>query len=383
MTTREQTQQQLDPAASFELRRAILLVLAILPALMLTLAVVRFLNSSSPATALVAIGLVAAACSILAVAISPARAPVPRSVHVVVLGLSIGAMLVDVAAGWSTDPTGRNNLIPIAVGILTLALSPYRPPHELAVGTGISTTLVGAIALLHAHISPSTVLPWIHVITWTAPVLALSLGATVFGYGMVREFDRWRREVASKTIETAPVLRQEIRREVQRNRVSILNQDVVPLFARVLERGDITETDRAEAAAIAAAIRGVMVAEVDRNWLESGVARFLPGGVSEDHPVVDPDRLSSLMSVDERAALRALLLAMFTAPSFDPRGFRIHFVGEPRKVRATVHAHLDHRERATRSILDPYLAVMRVMFPGLTLKTSPSAIRLEFSYGRS
>jgi hypothetical protein len=382
VSTRELTQQQLDPAASFELRRAILVMLAILPALLLTLAVVRFLNSSSPATALVAIGFVAVACAILAVAISPARAPVPRFVHVVVLGLAVAALVVDVAAGWSSDPTGRNNLIPIAVGILTLALAPYRPPRELAVGTVVATVLVGAIALVHAQISPSSVLPWVHVIAWTAPVLALSLGATVFGYAMLREFERWQSEVASRTIETAPVLRQEIRREVQRNRVSILNRDLVPLFARVLERDEVTEEDRAEAALIAEAIRGVMVAEVDRNWLDGGVARFLPGGVGDDNPVSDPDRLSPLMTVDERAAVRALLLAMFSAPSFDPTGFRIDFVGEPKKVRATVHARIDHRDRATRSIIDPYLAVMRVMFPGLILKTSPSDIRLEFSYGR-
>ena len=383
MNRRELTQQQLDPAAGFELRRAITLVLAVLPALMLTLAVVRFLGSSSPLTALVAIGLVAAACVILAVAISPARAPVPRLVHVTVLGLGVGALVVDVAAGWSSDPTGRNNLVPIAVGILTLALAPYRPPRELAIGTGVTTAVVGTIALVHAQLSPSSVLPWIHMIAWAAPVLALSLGATVFGYGMVRELEQWRREAASKTIETAPVLRQEIRREVQRNRVSILNRDVVPLFARLLERGDVTEADKTAAAAIADSIRGIMVADVDRNWLESGVARFLPGGGGAGNPVVDPERLSSLMTVDERAALRALLLAAFTAPSFDPDGFRIEFVGEPRQVRGTVRARLDHRERATRSMLAPYFAVMRVVFPGLRLKTSQSDIRLEFSYGRS
>jgi hypothetical protein len=383
MTARELTQQQLDPAASFELRRAILMVLAILPALMLTLAVVRFLNSSSPATALVGIGLVAVACAVLAVATSPARAPVPRVVHVTVLGLGVGALLVDVAAGWSSDPTGRNNLIPIAVGILTVALAPYRPPRELAVGGLVASGLVATIALVHAQIAPSSVLPWIHVVTWTAPVLALSLGATVFGFGMVRELERWRGEVDSKALDTAPVLRQEIRRDVQRNRVSILNRDVVPLFAQVLERGEITETHKAEAAAIAGAIRGVMVAEVDRNWLESGVARFLPGGGDDTSPVIDPDRLSPLMTVDERAALRALILAIFSAPSFEPNGFCIEFLGEPRQVRGTLYAHLDHRERATRSIVDPYLAVMRVMFPGLNLKISPTAIRLEFSYGRS
>ena len=382
MTGRELTQQQLDPAASFELRRAILLVLAILPALMLTLAVVRFVGSGSPLTTLAAIGLVAAACGILAIAISPVRAPVPRVVHVTVLCLGIGALVVDVAAGWSSDPTGRNNLVPIAVGILTLALAPYRPPRELAIGGGVTTVLVGAIAFVHAQVAPSSVLPWIHVIAWAAPVLALALGATVFGYGMVRELEQWRREAASKSIETAPVLRQEIRREVQRNRVAILNRDVVPLFAGVLERGEVTEADKTAAAAIADAIRGIMVADVDRNWLESGVARFLPGG-GEGNPVVDPERLSSLMTVDERAALRALLLAAFTAPSFDPDGFRIEFVGEPRRVRGTVHARLDHRERATRSMLAPYFAVMRVVFPGLRLKTSQSDIRLEFSYGRS
>lgn len=383
MTTRELTQQQLDPAAGFELRRAILLVLAILPALLMTLAAVRFMNSSSPLTALVAIGLVAVACAIVAVAISPARAPVPRFVHVTVLVLGVGALVTDVSAGWSSDPNGRNNLIPIAVGVLTLALSPYRPPRELAVGGVVISGVVGAIALAHAQVSPSSVLPWLDVVTWIAPLFALSLGATVFGYGMVRELERWRDHVASKAIATAPIVRQEIRRDVQRNRVSILNRDVVPLFARVLERGDVTDADKAEAAEIADAIRGVMVAEVDRNWLDSGVARFLPGGVGDDNPVIDPDRLSPLMSVDERAALRALILAMFSAPTFHPDGFSIEFTGEPRQVRGTLSAHLDHRDRATRSIVDPYLAVMRVMFPGLTLKISPSAIRLEFSYGRS
>jgi hypothetical protein len=383
MSTRELTQQQLDPAAGFELRRAILLVLAILPALMLTLAVVRFRNSQSPLTALVAIGLVAAACAIVAIAISPARAPVPRIVHVAVLGLGTLAAVIDVAAGWSSDPTGRNNLVPIAVGILTLALAPYRPPRELAVGTVVTGAVVGAVALVHAELTPNTVLLWIQVLAWVAPVLALGFGATVFGISVVRELARWQGELASKAIETAPVLRQEIRREVQRNRISILNREVVPLFARVLDRGEVTEADRAEAAAIADAIRGVMVAESDRNWLEGGVARYLPGGVGDENPVVDPHRLSALMTVDERAALRVLLLAMFATPTFDSKGFHIHFVGEPRQVRATVQARLDHRDRATRSIIDPYLAVMRVMFPGLTLNTTSSAFRLEFFYGRS
>lgn len=383
MTNREPTQQQLDPAASYELRRAVLILLAILPALLVTLVVVRLLNSTSPLTALVAIALIAAACGILAFAIGPSRAPVPRWVHIAVVGLTLLALVVDVAAKWSTDPTGRNNLIPIAVGILTMALAPYRPPRELAVGSVVSSAVVGSVALVQAQTSASTVLPWVQVVAWSAPVVALSLGATVFGYGIVKELERSRREAASRILETGSVLRQEISREVHRNRVSILNRDVIPLFARVLERGEITDADRAEASAIAGSIRGIMVAEADRTWLESGVARFLPGGVGDQNPVVDPDRLARLMTVDERAAVRALLVAVFAVPSFDPAGFRLEFSGEPGRVRGLVHAPLDHRERATRSIVDPYLAVMRVLFPGLTFKATSSAIRLEFSYGRS
>jgi hypothetical protein len=128
-------------------------------------------------------------------------------------------------------------------------------------------------------------------------------------------------------------------------------------------------------------MRGVMLADVDRTWLESGISRFLPGPA--DRYLDDPDRLSSLMSVDERAALRALLLAIREVPGFSAEGFRIVFTGEPRRVRCEVQADLNYRERATRSIIDPYLAVMRIMFSGIVLKTSPSALRLEFSYERS
>jgi hypothetical protein len=380
VTGRELTHQQLDPAGSFDLRRAILLVLTILPLLLLTVAVVRFLNASSPLTALLGIGLIAGACGILAYAISPTHAPVRRGTHIVVLGLAVAALAVDAAAGWNADPTGRNNLIPIAVGILTLALAPYRPPAEIAVGGGVCTVAVGSIAFAHAALGSSTVLPWIHVVGWTAPVVAMSTGAAVFGFSMVGELERWRRESASSVIERVPEVSQEIRREVQRNRIDILNRDVVPLFARVIADGEVTDSDRSEAAGISDAMRGVMVADVDRNWLESGVARFLPGP-ADDH-VADPERLSSLMTVDERAALRALLLAVFSTPTFDGDGFGILFTGEPRQVRCEVLAHLNHRDRATRSIIDPYLAVMRVMFPGVVLKTTPSAIRLEFSYER-
>jgi hypothetical protein len=383
MSVRELTQQQLDPAAGYELRRPILLMLAILPVLLVTLAVVRFLNSSSPVTALVAIALVATACVVLVVVTSPSRAPVSRLSHMLVLALALAALLVDVAAGWSTDPNGRNNLIPIAIGVFTLVLAPFRPPRELAVGGILTAILVGAVAQLHAHVTPSTVLPGVHVVTWAGPVLALSLAAAVFGFSMLRELDRWRRKAATLRLHTSPVLRQEMSRAVQRDRVSVLDREVVPLFSRVLERGEVTEEDQRQARAIAESIRTIMVADVDRSWLESGLARHLPGGVGDQSPVVDPNHIAPTMGLDGRAAMRALLLELFRSPGFEPASLRIVFSEERGQVRVALDARVHLADRASRASLDPYLAVLRVLFPGMTLKIIPSSIRLEFMYGRS
>ena len=44
-----------------------------------------------------------------------------------------------------------------------------------------STLIVASLAVVHASLAPSTVLPAVHVISWTAPVVALSLAAAVFG----------------------------------------------------------------------------------------------------------------------------------------------------------------------------------------------------------
>jgi hypothetical protein len=157
----------------------------------------------------------------------------------------------------------------------------------------------------------------------------------------------------------------------------------VPFFADILRENVVTAKDVERAREIADDIRAVMVAGVDRGWLHLIVDQavtalrleWLSGEV-----VVDPGRRAQAMTLDQRSAVRAFIGALFAHPGFSSRAFAITVAATPTGSRVVVEARLDCAETQMRSELEPFFAVMRVLFVELSYEFVQPALTLQFSY---
>ena len=174
-------------------------------------------------------------------------------------------------------------------------------------------------------------------------------------------------------------------RSVHDDRVSILNNTVVPFFAEILERDAVNEEDRLRSQSIANKIRSAMVADVDRSWLDSVMDQLAvergDSTVPGSEVVQDPHRAASDMTTEQRIVVRAVILALVDHPGFDSDGFAIMIVRKGSAAAVTLTAKLDDDESITRSGLAPYLAVLRIAFGDLHVTFQRPALTLKFSYG--
>jgi hypothetical protein len=171
---------------------------------------------------------------------------------------------------------------------------------------------------------------------------------------------------------------------VHDDRVSILNESVVPFLRVVMKQDAVTATDRDRARSIASTIRSAMVADVDRSWLDSILDRLAAdrsdSAVPGSEVVQDPHRAASGMTTEQRVVIRAVLLALYDHPGFDSDGFAILITVNGSVASVTVTAKLDDDESVSRSDLAPYLAVLRIAFGDLQVAFQRPTLTLKFSY---
>ncbi len=375
-TQPELTRQQLDPVGTLDGRPLIIgfAVLALGYALFTT---VRSLEHiANPLLAALAISALAFACAIALVETSPQRAPFTSGAH-----LSVH-LLVLTAAGLShASQAGANDFIQddwaaLALGILLFALGPYRPVDELAALGTTSAILIGFLTVIRLPELAGALPPITYLFASTLGLLGLTYASAAYNGWMLRALERWRNWNVNTSDLRIDAVADGISRAVHRDRVSILEGDVLPFFHDLLERADVTEADRARAAAISTAIRTVMVAEADRSWLDELVATF---GKTRSMTVDDTHSLASAMGANQRTALRALLVALHDEEHFVNGELRIGSDADRRVNSVAMRVTLT--EPAARAALRPYFAVMRIVFPDFRVKPSRSALIIRFSYG--
>ncbi|WP_349903364.1 hypothetical protein [Parafrigoribacterium humi] len=379
---RERTRQQLDPAGVTGMRPVTIAaaVAAFVYALAMTLREPDHLRY--PVLAALALVLLAVACCILVVQSAPLRAPLTATTHFFIHLFALGSATLSVAASWGANRYVADDWAPVSLGILLLALSLYRPSRELAGAGSLAAIYLGFLVLLEVPTLSIPAPPVALVIAAVTPMLAICFGSAVFGASFVSALERWqsRAELATRRMTTQ--LRAGIVRSVQQDRVTILNKDVLPFFTEVLSRGEVTIADRERAAMIADSIRGLMVAEADRSWLEQ-VVEHTGYGRERGHVagfVHDPHRLAPMITTRQRTAMRALLVALFDEPGFDHQSLRFDFARRGGKCVGVLTAAVDSPDYAVRTALAPYFAVMRVVFSDLHIELSQSRLELRMSY---
>ncbi|QNE45840.1 hypothetical protein F1C58_02225 [Glaciihabitans sp. INWT7] len=395
MTTVERTRQQLDPAGTTGVGPVaiFLAVGAFLYAVVMTIG--GRAEISHPLFAVLALAFLAIAGAILIACSSPNRAPLTAASHAAVHSTAMAAIVCEAIGQAGSNAYIRDDWGPATLGILLVALGPYRPAREIAGGGLISAISIGIITYFEVPSLVTPGPPLAFIVLAVTPMLALSLSAAMFSKGVVASIERWQQRAQAASVSLVREFRDGIARSVQQDRVTILNRDVLPFFTEVLASDTITEVlasdtitdaDRERARSIADSIRSVMVEEVDRSWLESlmeltGVERTSRRGAA-GVVVEDPSRVAGAMSIGQRTAIRALLVALTNIPGFTRDHLRIVLSDYGGRGHGVITAHLPLGDSVLRSTFAPFLAVLRAVFTQLEVDFVHPELTLRFSYDR-
>lgn len=378
-TTEPVTIQQLDPLGTLDGRPISVSAAA---AVLVLGTVMSWLNSDAivyPLLAIAALLLIASASATLVVATSPLRARFSGRMHALVVGLLVFAYALSTASLGGQDSLVNDYWGTMVIGIMCMAIAPYRPVKDLVTVGVVAAIVTGIITLVQPSASSSDVPPMIAVLASMTPVLALSLGGSAFARSLAQSHAQWElraRRAAHRQLERQHV---SVARSVQQDRVTILNRDVVPLLVALTKRGIVSPDDRTRAAEYSESIRDLMVTEVNRSWLESIVANSF-GARGVGSRVRDPHRLAAAMTASQRTALRAAVLAVATGDELDRDSVRLAIEKTPSGAIIIVHATVTSSEPSWRSSLAPYFAVLRVVFTGLQVSYHSPSLIVRFTY---
>jgi len=376
--------QQRDPLAARAGRPVTLLILAAAPVFAGMMAWFNHDDIEHPWLAVLSLLLTVAASVVFGVASSPLRAPLTRSALIASVSVAFGAFLAQVMALGADNAFLRDDWAALCLGFVVLAASPYRPRAELAGIGGIAAIAIAIVTLGQIGSFETVAPPSAFAIVAALPVVALSLAAAAFSSTINASLDEWDRNAAvavSKLTENGTEL---IERSVQQDRVTLLNRQVVPFFTAVVEAGALTEADRERARQLSESIRAIMVAGVNTSWLDAlvdeGRTRRGLDSTATEVGVLDPERRASEMSTAQRTAVRALLGAVFGDPSVIPDSVRLSLAGGRRHTEVVLTAALDGDDAPTTLAIEPYVAVLRVVFDALAVDVVGALLTVRFSY---
>lgn len=382
----ESTAQQLDPLGTLSGRR-LTIVGAALALLYAVVATARdFDDIARPAVAITAVVVLAAGCVGLVVGSDPRVAPFTRRRMLLVLTSGLVAAVLSAYSTWRQNEFVRDDWGPVAVGVLLLAFAPFRPWGEiLRWGLGASG-IVAALAVVQLPYLVSVAPPFVLVSAAVAPVLGMTVASATFCRVLVGSVVEWDSRAARAREVDVGRVREGMARSVQQDRVTILNRDVIPFLTEVLDRDAITEEDHDRARSISDSIRGVMISEAGRSWLEELVLQHgrqgMPAGVPPGGVVSDPDRVAEFMDAEQRSALRALIDDLLRTPVLELGTIGIRLAARGSQCDVEVSAVLQMAPGRARSRISPYVAVFRTAFDDVRVERRGPALVLRFSYAR-
>jgi hypothetical protein len=378
---REASLQQRDPLALMIGRPTIYLAAVGVPVFAGVMIWLNRHDISNVAAAIASLALTAITGLLFAFASSPLRAPLTTNVLVAITIGSIATAVFAEIAMWSTNGSVRDDWGAAVVALYLLALAPYRPARQIALAGLVSAAVVAVLTFAQASDEQYDYPSYVYAFIAVTPILVVSLGAARFARDLVRGLDVWEKRDTMSTSVLDLSDRQWIARSVQQDRVTLLNQEIVPFLSEMLARDDLTERDREQALKYSSAIRAIMVAEIDRTWLDY-VLGEASGSGGWNGSLVDESLRAESMSTDQRTVVRAFVVALHAQPGFSNESMVIELEADGDRTYATVSAVFEATDYVMYNALEPYFAVMRLLFDDLSVGYQHPALTLRFSYGQ-
>ncbi|WP_150307025.1 glycosyltransferase family protein [Planctomonas psychrotolerans] len=382
---REPTAEQLDPLGALSGR--LLTVGGALVAFGYS-AVLTIRDSDEidrPAFAISSLLVLAGACLALVFGSRTRQSPFSSRRHGFVIAASLVAFLLLAYSQWGRSDDDRQVWGAFSVGVVLLAIAPYRPWREILHGGVVASAFVALVTVAEfpalASDTPDLVLLCIAL----TPIIGMTIASAAFSRVIVASLDEWRVHVAEVSARLDAEARQAVARSVQQDRVTVLNRDVVPFLTDILRRDAIGGNDARRARQISDSVRRIMVAESERTWLDEFISghRHLLGAPGDGVEVVcDSSRVADSMNVEQRAVLRALIAALLYDLPLQPGSLTVWLTTADDGYEGELDARLAPSGSRTRGHLTRYAAVFRAVFRDVRFEYRHSALTLKFSYGR-
>ncbi|WP_152970319.1 hypothetical protein [Frigoribacterium sp. RIT-PI-h] len=337
----------------------------------------RATGGSSPWTAAGAPAAVAAGGVVLVVAATPLRAPFGSGALWCVAGACAASGVLSALATAGSNPFVRDDWAGIAAGVLLLGVAPYRSAREILAAGGAVAVVLAVVVLVEAPGFVTPVPTASYVVVALTPLLALTAASATFSNVLVGHVEGWVSRATGFRRASTDDLRVTLARSVQQDRVTVLNREVVPFFARLVESGRIGEGDADEARRVADSLRASLVADADATWL---ARRLAAPGRRVPTEVVDPDRLADRLGPEHRTALWALFAAVDDVEVVDARSLRVELEAEEARVDIAIELAVESSAAAAQRSLAPCLTVLRLVSGDLRVDRKPSHLTLRFSY---
>ena len=302
------TLERLDPLAAAAARPvttgAAVLALAV-PTAVIAL---RTHEITQPAWLVVSYAALFAAVVILLNRSHPTR-PVWTAPSAQVFQVLLVIMLITSAA----STLGANALVrddwgPIAVGILLVATTPYRPAREIVLWTVVHSLICAAVAIVQEPFFATDFPVLTYAVAGSVAVAVMGFTAAAYARSLTHSTQLWQTRAWEAAAAAARENRGAVARSVQQQRVSLLNREVVPYLHRVVASPTVSDDDRDEARRLSDSIRTLLVADVERSW-----AQLMLDDLVAKHPQLniraradDPENRGGQAVLERRTLVRAL-----------------------------------------------------------------------------
>lgn len=303
-----------------------------------------------------AILLVALAGVVATVTASPFRAPFRMRSHVLVLGISLLAFVLDELAQLGANELVHDDWGLVTVPIFLFVVSGMRPAQEVLIGGLVAALVVGVTAAVVSPFVSVEVSPFTRASIAMTSIVAPACASAAFARAALR---RLLREPARR--DGIPTVADMVRLSVQQETIARLEAEVVPLLSEIVAADALTEADGRRARSLATGLRTALLAELRRDWLsEAGFA------------VTDRQGYVERMDPDQRTAIRSLLAAL---PVLDPdRPGTAVLVGQD--LEAVLELTVPVSARPPRAALGPLMPVLRTVFRHVDLRSDEHAVVL-------
>lgn len=353
----EATLQQQDPLDAGESARLFAIgggCLALLAAIGMTaIGADEVRDWSFEVAAIVVVALTGVVATVTA---SPFRGPFRLRSHVLVLGLSLLAFLLDELAQLGSNDLVHDDWGLVTVPIFLFVVAGMRPAREVLLGGLVAALVVGATAAVVSPFVTMQVSPFTRASVAMTSVVAPACAAAAFARAALARL--LRASAARAGIATVDDV---VRLSVQQETIARLEAEVVPLMSEILAGDALTDGDGRRARALATGLRTALLADLRRDWLSE--AGFV---------VTDRQGYVERMSPEQRTAVRGLVGAL---PLLDPtRPGTAVVVGQD--LEAVLELTVPVSARPARSVLAPLLPVLRSVFPHVDLRSDEHAVVL-------